>query len=336
MTEDNFVDYVKVIVRSGNGGSGSSHLRREKFVAKGGPDGGDGGNGGNIIFKTNKNLWTLFHFKFKKHFKAEHGADGGKSRSSGANGKDEFINIPVGSVIKDTDTGKVIFESIEDGEEFNAVQGGRGGLGNWHFKSSPNKTPKYSQPGLEGKEKKLTIELKVLADVGFVGFPNSGKSTLLSVLTDAKPKIGDYEFTTLKPNLGIVKYKDFNTFVISDIPGIIKGASKGKGLGHHFLRHIERNSILVFLVSCESKNIDKRFNILMDELKNYNKELLDKEKLLVVTKCDLIEKFMISDLKSSKKLKSLNIDIHFISSVTSMGIETLKDIMWKKLNTQSL
>ena len=336
MTEDNFVDYVKVIVRSGNGGSGSSHLRREKFVAKGGPDGGDGGNGGDIIFKTNKNLWTLFHFKFKKHFKAEHGGDGGKSRSSGANGKDEFIKIPVGSVIKDTETGKVIFESIEDGEEFNAVPGGRGGLGNWHFKSSTNQTPKYSQPGLEGKEKKLTIELKVLADVGFVGFPNSGKSTLLSVLTDAKPKIGDYEFTTLKPNLGIVKYKDFNTFVISDIPGIIKGASKGKGLGHHFLRHIERNSILVFLVSCESKNIDKRFNILMDELKNYNKELLDKEKLLVVTKCDLIEKFMISDLKSSKKLKSLNIDIHFISSVTSMGIETLKDIMWKKLNTQSL
>ena len=336
MTEDNFVDYVKVIVRSGNGGSGSSHLRREKFVAKGGPDGGDGGNGGNIIFKTNKNLWTLFHFKFKKHFKAEHGADGGKSRSSGANGKDEFIKIPVGSVIKDTDTGKIIFESIEDGEEFNAVQGGRGRLGNWHFKSSTNQTPKYSQPGLEGKEKKLTIELKVLADVGFVGFPNSGKSTLLSVLTDAKPKIGDYEFTTLKPNLGIVKYKDFNTFVISDIPGIIKGASKGKGLGHHFLRHIERNSILVFLVSCESKNIDKRFNILIDELKNYNKELLDKEKLLVVTKCDLIEKFMISYLKSSKKLKSLNIDIHFISSVTSMGIETLKDIMWKKLNTQSL
>ena len=336
MTEDNFVDYVKVIVRSGNGGAGSSHLRREKFVAKGGPDGGDGGSGGNIIFKTNKNLWTLFHFKFKRHFKAEHGGDGGKSRSSGANGKDEFIKIPVGSVIKDTDTGKVIFESIEDGEEFNAVPGGKGGLGNWNFKSSTNQTPKYSQSGLEGKEKKLTIELKVLADVGFVGFPNSGKSTLLSVLTDAKPKIGDYEFTTLKPNLGIVKYKDFNTFVISDIPGIIKGASKGKGLGHHFLRHIERNSILVFLVSCESKNIDKRFNILMDELKNYNKELLDKEKLLVVTKCDLIEKFMISDLKSSKKLKSLDIDIHFISSVTSMGIETLKDIMWKKLNTQSL
>ena len=266
MTEDNFVDYVKVFVRSGNGGAGSSHLRREKFVAKGGPDGGDGGNGGNIIFKTDKNLWTLFHFKFKKHFKAEHGENGGKSRSSGANGKDEYIKIPIGSVIKDTDSGKVLFESIEHGEEFNAVPGGKGGLGNWHFKSSTNQTPKYSQPGIEGTEKKLTIELKVLADVGFVGFPNSGKSTLLSVLTDAKPKIGDYEFTTLKPNLGIVKYKDYNTFVISDIPGIIKGASKGKGLGHHFLRHIERNSILVFLVSCESKNIDRKFNILLDEL----------------------------------------------------------------------
>ena len=332
MTEDNFVDYVKVIVRSGNGGSGSSHLRREKFVAKGGPDGGDGGNGGNIIFKTNKNLWTLFHFKFKKHFKAGHGADGGKSRSSGANGKDEFIKIPVGSVIKDTDTGKVIFESIEDGEEFNAVQGGRGGLGNWHFNSSTNQTPKYSQPGLEGKEKKLTIELKVLADVGFVGFPNSGKSTLLSVLTDAKPKIGDYEFTTLKPNLGIVKYKDYNTFVISDIPGIIKGASKGKGLGHHFLRHIERNSILVFLVSCESKNIDRKFNILLDELKKYNSELLDKEKILAVTKCDLIDKEKIDDIKSNHKLDFMNIDVHFISSLTQMGLKTLKDSMWKKLN----
>ena len=335
MTEDNFVDYVKVFVRSGNGGAGSSHLRREKFVAKGGPDGGDGGDGGNIIFKTDKNLWTLFHFKFKKHFKAQHGENGSKSRSSGANGKDEFIKIPVGSVVKDTETGKVLFESIEDGEEFNAVRGGKGGLGNWHFKSSTNQTPKYSQPGIEGTEKKLTIELKVLADVGFVGFPNSGKSTLLSVITDAKPKIGNYEFTTLKPNLGIVKYKDFNTFVVSDIPGIIKGASKGKGLGHHFLRHIERNSILVFLVSCESQNIDKKFNILFDELRKYNKELLNKEKLLVVTKCDLLGKDDIGDLISNNKLKSLNIDVHFISSVTGYGIETLKDIMWKKLNIQS-
>ena len=335
MTEDNFVDYVKVSVRSGNGGAGSSHLRREKFVAKGGPDGGDGGDGGNIIFKTDKNLWTLFHFKFKKHFKAHHGENGSKSRSSGANGKDEFIKIPVGSVVKDTETGEVLFESIEDGEEFNAVRGGKGGLGNWHFKSSTNQTPKYSQPGIEGTERKLTIELKVLADVGFVGFPNSGKSTLLSVITDAKPKIGNYEFTTLKPNLGIVRYKDFNTFVVSDIPGIIKGASKGKGLGHHFLRHIERNSILVFLVSCESQNIDKKFNILVDELRKYNKELLNKEKFLIVTKCDLLGKDDISDLISNNKLKSLNIDVHFISSVTGYGIETLKDIMWKKLNIQS-
>tara|TARA_B100001939_G_scaffold149811_1_gene129568 strand:- start:389 stop:1396 length:1008 start_codon:yes stop_codon:yes gene_type:complete len=332
MTEDNFVDYVKVFVRSGNGGAGSSHLRREKFVAKGGPDGGDGGNGGNIIFKTDKNLWTLFHFKFKKHFKAEHGKNGGKSRSSGANGNDEYIKIPIGSVIKDTDSGEVLFESIEHGEEFNAVPGGKGGLGNWHFKSSTNQTPKYSQPGVEGTEKKLTIELKVLADVGFVGFPNSGKSTLLSVLTDAKPKIGDYEFTTLKPNLGIVKYKDYNTFVISDIPGIIKGASKGKGLGHHFLRHIERNSILVFLVSCESKNIDRKFNILLDELKKYDSQLLDKEKILAVTKCDLIDKEKIDDIKSNYKLDFMNIDVHFISSVTQMGLKTLKDSMWKKLN----
>ena len=241
MTEDNFVDYVKINVKSGDGGKGSTHLRREKFVAKGGPDGGNGGRGGNIIFVTDKNLWTLYHFKFKKHFKAENGGDGGKSRSSGSNGMDQVIKVPVGTVVKDSETNKIIFESIDDGDKKIVVKGGKGGLGNWNFKSSTNQTPKYAQPGIKGIEKKITIELKILADVGLVGLPNSGKSTLLSVLTDAKPKIANYEFTTLKPNLGIVKHRDFNTFVISDIPGIIEGASEGKGLGHNFLRHIERN-----------------------------------------------------------------------------------------------
>ena len=257
MTEDNFVDYVKIHVSSGKGGSGSTHLRREKYVAKGGPDGGDGGRGGNIVFVSDKNLWTLYHFKFKKHFKAEQGHNGSKSRSSGANGKDEIIKIPVGTVVKDLESGEILFEPISDNEEKVVVPGGKGGLGNWHFKSSTNQTPKYAQPGLEGHEKQLLLELKVLADVGLVGFPNAGKSTLLSVITDAKPKIANYEFTTLKPNLGIVRHRDFKSFVVSDIPGIIEGASEGKGLGHHFLRHIERNSTLLFLISCESRNAQR-------------------------------------------------------------------------------
>ena len=289
MTEDNFVDYVKINVRSGNGGKGSAHLRREKYVAKGGPDGGNGGKGGNIVFLSDKNLWTLFHFKFQKHFKAENGGDGSKSRSSGSNGKDEIIRVPVGTLVKDSDTNQILYESINDGDKKIVVEGGKGGLGNWNFKSPTNQTPRYAQPGISGVEKKLTIELKVLADVGLVGLPNSGKSTLLSVLTDAKPKIANYEFTTLKPNLGIVKHRDYNTFVISDIPGIIEGASKGKGLGHHFLRHIERNSILVVLISVESENVKKTYDILIKELKTYNSELMDKEKLLVISKCDLIE-----------------------------------------------
>lgn len=287
MTEDNFVDYVKINVKSGDGGKGSTHLRREKFVAKGGPDGGNGGRGGHIIFVSDKNLWTLYHFKFKKHFKAENGGDGGKSRSSGSNGMDQVIKVPVGTVVKDSETNEIIFESIDDGDKKIVVKGGKGGLGNWNFKSSTNQTPKYAQPGIKGIEKKFIVELKVLADVGLVGLPNSGKSTLLSVLTDAKPKIADYEFTTLKPNLGIVNHRDYNTFVISDIPGIIEGASEGRGLGHHFLRHIERNSILCFLISAESKNFLKTFNIISRELKNYNTELNDKEKVIVISKCEI-------------------------------------------------
>ena len=332
MTEDNFVDYVKINVRSGNGGKGSAHLRREKYVAKGGPDGGNGGRGGNIVFLSDKNLWTLFHFKFQKHFKAENGGDGSKSRSSGSNGKDEIIRVPVGTVVKDSDTNQILYESINDGDKKIVVEGGKGGLGNWNFKSPTNQTPRYAQPGISGVEKKLTIELKVLADVGLVGLPNSGKSTLLSVLTDAKPKIANYEFTTLKPNLGIVKHRDYNTFVISDIPGIIEGASKGKGLGHHFLRHIERNSILVILISVESENVKKTYDILIKELKTYNSELMDKEKLLVISKCDLIETKDLNKIKSNFNSTFNNIDIHYISSVTMSGITELKDLIWKKLN----
>ena len=332
MTEDNFVDYVKINVRSGNGGKGSAHLRREKYVAKGGPDGGNGGRGGNIVFISDKNLWTLFHFKFQKHFKAENGGDGSKSRSSGSNGKDEIIRVPVGTVVKDSDTNQILYESINDGDKKIVVDGGKGGLGNWNFKSPTNQTPRYAQPGISGVVKKLTIELKVLADVGLVGLPNSGKSTLLSVLTDAKPKIANYEFTTLKPNLGIVKHRDYNTFVISDIPGIIEGASKGKGLGHHFLRHIERNSILVILISVESENVKKTYDILIKELKTYNSELMDKEKLLVISKCDLLETKDLNKIKSNFNSTFNNIDIHYISSVTMSGITELKDLIWKKLN----
>jgi GTP-binding protein len=332
MTEDNFVDYVKIHVSSGKGGSGSTHLRREKYVAKGGPDGGDGGRGGNIVFVSDKNLWTLYHFKFKKHFKAEPGHNGSKSRSSGANGKDEIIKIPVGTVVKDLESGEILFEPISNNEEKVVVPGGKGGLGNWHFKSSTNQTPKYAQPGLKGHEKQLLLELKVLADVGLVGFPNAGKSTLLSVITDAKPKIANYEFTTLKPNLGIVRHRDFKSFVVSDIPGIIKGASDGKGLGHHFLRHIERNSTLLFLISCESRNVIKEYQTLLNELKNYNRELLDKERIVVISKSDLINQKERLAIKNKLKSNLQKIESHFISAVTLEGVVELKDLIWNKLN----
>ena len=333
MTEDNFVDYVKINVRSGNGGKGSTHLRREKYVAKGGPDGGNGGRGGNIIFVSDKNLWTLFHFKFQKHFKAENGGDGGKSRSSGSNGEDQIIRVPVGTVVKDTLTNQILFESINNQDEKVVVKGGKGGLGNWNFKSSTNQTPRYAQPGLSGIEKKLTIELKLLADVGLVGLPNAGKSTLLSVLTDAKPKIANYEFTTLKPNLGIVQYRDFKSFVVADIPGIIEGASTGKGLGHYFLRHVERNSILLFLISCESDQIVDQYNILINELTKYNPELLDKKRMIVISKSDLIDQKRKNkiQLELSKKIKNVSYD--FISSITNEGLIKLKDNLWEILNS---
>ncbi|MGF1554829.1 GTPase ObgE [Paucihalobacter sp.] len=333
MTEGNFVDYVKIYVTSGNGGKGSAHLHREKYVEKGGPDGGDGGRGGHVIVRGSSNLWTLYHLKFKKHFKADHGEHGSKSRSSGAEGKDVYIDVPLGTVIKDCETDEVLFEITEDGEEKIIVEGGMGGRGNWHFKTSTNQTPRYAQPGTPGSESRITIELKVLADVGLVGFPNAGKSTLLSVITSAKPKIADYEFTTLKPNLGIVEYRDFQSFVMADIPGIIEGAAEGKGLGHYFLRHIERNSTLLFLIPADAPDISEQYDILLDELKRYNPELLDKSKLIAISKCDMLDDELKAELKIELD-KQLPIPYLFISSVANQGIKELKDKLWNMLNEE--
>ncbi len=331
MTEGNFVDYVKINVASGKGGKGSTHLRREKYVAKGGPDGGDGGRGGHIILKGNSQYWTLYHLKFKRHFKAENGYDGGKNRITGSDGKDVYIDVPLGTVVKDTKDQKTIFEITDEGEEKIICEGGKGGRGNWHFKSSTNQTPRYSQPGIPNQEKQITLELKVLADVGLVGFPNAGKSTLLSVVTDAKPKIADYEFTTLKPNLGIVKYRDFRTFVMADIPGIIEGASEGKGLGHYFLRHIERNSTLLFMIPSDSDDIIESYNILLKELKKYNSEMLDKSRLVAITKCDLLDEELIAEIELEIKSK-IKEDYIFISSISNIGLVELKDKVWEMLN----
>lgn len=332
MTEGNFVDYVKIQVASGNGGKGSAHLHREKYVAKGGPDGGDGGRGGHVILKGSKNLWTLFSFKFKRHFKAGHGAHGSKNRSSGAAGEDIYIEVPLGTVVKDTETNQVLFEITEDGEEQIVLEGGMGGLGNWHFKSPTNQTPRYAQPGKGGLEKELTLELKVLADVGLVGFPNAGKSTLLAALTAAKPKIADYEFTTLKPNLGIVKYRDFRSFVMADIPGIIEGAAEGKGLGHYFLRHIERNAVLLFLVPADSKDIAEEYHILWNELRKYNPELLDKEHLLAISKADMLDEELMEEMEQELKQSLKKVPFLFISSVSQYGLQALKDRLWLLLN----
>ena len=332
MTEGNFVDYVKINIYSGNGGKGSAHFRREKYITKGGPDGGDGGRGGHIIFVTDKSLWTLYHFKFKKHFKCGHGGDGSGSRSTGADGEDVIIIVPIGTVIKDFKTNNIIHETIEDGEEKIILKGGKGGLGNWNFRSSTNQAPRYAQPGIKGEEKQLVLELKLLADVGLVGFPNVGKSTLLKTLTSAKPKIGNYEFTTLKPNLGIVEYRDFKSFVIADIPGIIEGASEGRGLGHYFLRHIERNSVLLFLLSSESDDIVKQYEVLLNELKKYNPELLDKQRLIAISKSDLLDEKQISKIKKNISNKIKDVPFEFISSVSNIGLIQIKDLMWKVLN----
>ncbi|TDN93462.1 GTP-binding protein [Salegentibacter sp. 24] len=333
MTEGNFVDYVKIHVASGKGGSGSSHLHREKYVAKGGPDGGDGGRGGHVIVKGNKNLWTLYHLKFKRHIRAEHGSNGSKQRSTGAEGADQYIEVPLGTVIRDTETQEVIHEITEDGKEYLIAEGGMGGRGNWHFKSSTNQTPRYSQPGIDGTEVDITLELKILADVGLVGFPNAGKSTLLSVITAAKPKIADYEFTTLKPNLGIVEYRDFKTFVVADIPGIIEGAAEGKGIGHRFLRHIERNSTLLFLVPADAPDISKQYEILLDELRRYNPEMLDKDRLVAISKSDMLDAELKLELKNELD-KNLGVPYLFISSVAQQGLTELKDRLWEMLNKE--
>ena len=331
MTEGNFVDYVKMHVTSGNGGKGSAHLHREKYISKGGPEGGDGGRGGHVILKGNANLWTLLHLKFKRHIKAGHGEHGGSSRSTGANGADMFIEVPLGTVVKNTDSGEILFEITQDGEQKIVAEGGLGGRGNWHFKSPTNQTPRYAQPGIPGMEINITIELKVLADVGLVGFPNAGKSTLLSVITSAKPKIADYEFTTLKPNLGIVKYRDFQSFVMADIPGIIEGAAEGKGLGHYFLRHIERNSILLFLIPADADDIAAQYRILLNELRHYNPEMLDKDRFVVISKSDMLDEELKTELKAELD-KELNLDYMFISSVAQQGITKLKDKLWALLN----
>lgn len=332
MTEGNFVDYVKVNVKSGKGGQGSAHLRREKYVAKGGPDGGDGGRGGHVILRGNKNLWTLLNFKYKQHFKAGHGEHGGRQRSTGADGKDVYLEVPLGTVVRDSETNQILFEITEDGEEKIVAKGGLGGRGNWHFKSSTRQTPRYAQPGLLGEEKQVTLELKVLADVGLVGFPNAGKSTLLGALTAAKPKIADYEFTTLKPNLGIVQYREFKSFVIADIPGIIEGAAEGKGLGHYFLRHIERNASLLFLVPADSKDISKEYEILLDELRRYNPEMLDKQRIVAISKSDMLDDELEAEMK--KELDEVFTDVKyiFISSVAQQGLTELKDLLWEQLN----
>ena len=331
MTEGNFVDYVKMHVSSGKGGAGSAHLRREKFVAKGGPDGGDGGRGGHIIARANPNLWTLLHLKFKRHIKAGHGENGGKQTSTGADGEDVYIEVPLGTVIRDTETQEILKEITEEDQEFIIAEGGMGGLGNSHFKTSTNQTPRYAQPGIDGQEVDVTLELKVLADVGLVGFPNAGKSTLLSVITAAKPKIANYEFTTLKPNLGIVQYRDFQTFVIADIPGIIEGAAEGKGLGYRFLRHIERNSTLLFMIPADAPDITEQYQILLHELEKYNPQLLDKDRLIVITKSDMLDAELKAELKAELD-KNLPIEYMFISSVAQQNLTQLKDRLWAMLN----
>ena len=332
MIVDNFVDYVKLTVKSGKGGKGSTHLRREKYIPKGGPDGGDGGNGGSIIVLGDSNLWTLQSFRFKKHFKAGNGGDGSGSKKSGLSGKNIIIKVPLGTIVKDTVTNKTLFEINEDKEEVILLEGGKGGLGNSHFKSPTNQTPRYSQSGLPGQELQITLELKILADVGLVGYPNVGKSTLLSVLSDAKPKIANYEFTTLKPNLGIVSMSEYRSFVMADIPGIIEGASEGRGLGHYFLRHIERNSILLFIIPVDSKNVKQDFEVLKKELIKYNPELADKDFIIAFSKSDLMDKELLDEFENILKKEFKSIPFTIFSSVSSYGINRLKEILWKTLN----
>ncbi len=334
MTEGNFVDYTKVHLESGRGGKGSTHLHREKYIDKGGPDGGDGGRGGHIIIRGSKNLWTLYHFKYQRHFKSAQGGNGAKQNRTGEDGEDIYVDLPLGTVIRDTETNQIIHEVLEDGAEFIIAEGGMGGKGNWHFRSSTRQTPRYAQPGTEGTALEVTFELKILADVGLVGFPNAGKSTLLSVLTAAKPKIANYEFTTLKPNLGIVEYRDFQSFVIADIPGIIEGAAEGKGIGHRFLRHIERNSTLLFMVPADAKDIAAEYQILLNELRKYNPEMLDKERFVAISKSDMLDDELMGELKEHLDNEGAfdGAPYMFISSINQLNLQPLKDRLWKMLN----
>ena len=331
MAESNFVDYVKIYCRSGRGGAGSTHLRREKFVAKGGPDGGDGGRGGHIILRANRNYWTLLHLKYSRHVFAGNGESGGKARSFGKDGEDKVIEVPCGTVVFDADTGKYICEVTDDGEEKILLKGGRGGLGNWHFRTATNQTPRFAQPGEDAQECTIILELKLLADVGLVGFPNAGKSTLLSAVSAAKPKIADYPFTTLEPNLGIVSCSDSRSFIMADIPGIIEGAGEGKGLGLRFLRHIERNSLLLFMIPADAKDIAKEYEILLKELETFNPELLDKGRVIAVTKCDMLDEELTEAIKAElpKDVPSV-----MISSVTGFGVTELKNLLWDILNSE--
>lgn len=325
MADSNFVDYVKIFFASGNGGAGSFHLHRDRLTSKGGPDGGDGGRGGHIVLRGNAQQWTLLPLKYRKHIKADHGKPGGKSTSTGADGNDRIVDVPLGVIAKNPETGEVLCEITHDGEEVILIPGGRGGLGNANFKSSTLQTPRFAQPGEEGEEAWVILELKVLADVGLVGFPNAGKSTLLSVMSAAKPKIADYAFTTLVPNLGIVSYRDHRSFVMADIPGIIEGASEGKGLGHRFLRHIERNSILLFLVPADADDISEQYEVLLEELRKYNPELLDKQRILAISKNDMLDEELRQEISESlpKDIPHL-----YISSVAQQGLDELKDQLW--------
>lgn len=332
MANSNFIDYVKIFCRSGKGGAGSCHFHRAKYVPKGGPDGGNGGRGGHIILRGNRNLWTLLHLKYQRHVFAGDGQAGSEGRSSGKDGEDRVIEVPCGTAVYDADSGKFLCEVTDDGQEVKLLRGGRGGLGNWNFKSPTNRTPRYAQPGEPAIEKSVVLELKLLADVGLVGFPNAGKSTLLSSISAAKPKIADYPFTTLEPNLGIVSYRGDRSFVMADIPGIIEGASEGKGLGLRFLRHIERNAVLLFMIPADAGDIRREYSILLGELERFNPDLVNKGRVLAITKCDMLDDELIDEMRHSELPDG--VETVFISSVTGMGLTELKDVLWRTINDE--
>lgn len=332
MANSNFIDYVKIFCRSGKGGAGSCHFHRAKYVPKGGPDGGNGGRGGHIILRGNRNLWTLLHLKYQRHVFAGDGQAGSEGRSSGKDGEDKVIEVPCGTAVYDAESGKFLCEVTDDGQEVKLLRGGRGGLGNWNFKSPTNRTPRYAQPGEPAIEKTIVLELKLLADVGLVGFPNAGKSTLLSSISAAKPKIADYPFTTLEPNIGIVSYRGVQSFVMADIPGIIEGASEGKGLGFRFLRHIERNAVLLFMIPADTDDIRKEYSILLGELERFNPDLVNKGRVLAITKCDMLDDELMEEMRHSELPEG--VETVFISSVTGMGLTELKDVLWRTINDE--